>query len=94
MHCMAQHVGEFMSINGALLPFTQQGLEKYNDQVTRDYFRSSFHKGQECLTDIIKAEPYGVSRALDGRKNTKLHAASVVIKDITRLHVFCSFHFD
>ena len=45
MHCMMQHVGEFMSTSGALLPFTQQGLEKYNDTMTKDYFRSSSHKG-------------------------------------------------
>ena len=24
MHCMAQHVGDFMSTSGALLPFTQK----------------------------------------------------------------------
>ena len=47
MHCMMQHVGEFMDTSGALLPFTQQGLEKYNDTMTKDYFRSSSHKGQE-----------------------------------------------
>ena len=27
MHCMMQHVGQFMATSGALLPFTQQGLE-------------------------------------------------------------------
>ena len=51
-----QHVGEFMSTSGALLPFTQQGLEKYNDTMTKDYFRSSSHKGQECLTQILQKQ--------------------------------------
>ena len=56
MHCMMQHVGEFMSMSGALLSFTQQGLEKYNDMMTKDYFRSSSHKGQECLTQILQKQ--------------------------------------
>ena len=45
-----------MSTSGAPLPFTQQGLEKYNDQMTRDYFRSSSHKGLECLTQILQKQ--------------------------------------
>ena len=53
---MIQHVGEFMSTSGALLPFTQQGLEKYNDMMTKDYFCSSSHKGQECLTQILQKQ--------------------------------------
>ena len=56
MHCMMQHVGEFMTLSGAILPFTQQGLEKYNDTMTKDYFRSSSHKGQECLTQILQKQ--------------------------------------
>ena len=31
MHCMMQHVNEFMKTQGSILPFTQQGMEKYND---------------------------------------------------------------
>ena len=56
MHCMMQHVGQFMATSGALLPFTQQGLEKYNDVMTKDYFRSSSHRGQECLTQILQKQ--------------------------------------
>ena len=41
---------------GALLPFTKQGLEKYNDSMTKDYFRSTSHKGQECLTQILQKQ--------------------------------------
>ena len=38
MHCMMAHVGEFFTTHGALLPFTQQGLEKYDDTITKDFF--------------------------------------------------------
>ena len=53
MHCMAQHVSEFFSTHGSILQFTQQGLEKYNDIMTKDYFRSSSHRGVECLKQIL-----------------------------------------
>ena len=54
MHCMMQHVSQFMTVSGALLPFTQ-GLEKYNDTLTKDYFRSS-HRGQECLKQMLQKQ--------------------------------------
>ena len=38
---MSNHVGEFMTIHGSILPFTQQGLEKFNDIVTKQYFRAT-----------------------------------------------------
>ena len=51
-----QHVSQFMTLSGAILPFTQQGLEKYNDLVTKDYFRSSSHRVQECWTQILQKQ--------------------------------------
>ena len=56
MHCMMMCVNEIMQIHGALPPFTQHGLEKYNDRMTKDYFRSSSHHGQECLTQIMQKQ--------------------------------------
>ena len=47
---MANHVGEFLTLHGSLLPFTQQGLEKYNDITTKHYFRSTNHKGTQAFT--------------------------------------------
>lgn len=56
MHAMMMHVSQFMDIYGAILPFTQHGMEKYNDSVTKDYFRSSSHRGQECLTQVLQKQ--------------------------------------
>ena len=53
MHCMMMHVSQFISIHGAILPFTQHGMEKYNDVMTKNYFRASFHRGLDCLTQIL-----------------------------------------
>ena len=50
---MMQHVSQFMTVSGALLTFTQQGLEKYNDTLTKDYFRSTSHRGQEFLKQML-----------------------------------------
>ena len=55
-HVMICHVGEFMHIHGCLIYFTQQGLEKYNDTMTKDYFRSSSHKGEQALTQIMQKQ--------------------------------------
>ena len=55
MHCMMMHVSQFMSIHGAILPFTQHGMEKY-DVMTKDYFTVSSHRGLDCLTQILQKQ--------------------------------------
>ena len=39
MHAMMCHCGQFLRRHGALAQFTQQGLEKYNDRLTKMFFR-------------------------------------------------------
>ncbi len=56
MHCMMQHISEFMTAHGSILPFTQQGLEKYNDVMTKDYFRSTSHRTEESLVQIMQKQ--------------------------------------
>ena len=56
MHCTMMHVSEFMTLHGAILPFTHQGLEKYNDLMTKDYFRSTSHRGEQCLVQILQKQ--------------------------------------
>ena len=56
IHAMANHVSEFLSLHGSLLPFTQQGLEKYNDITTKHYFRSTNHKGTQAFTQIMQKQ--------------------------------------
>ena len=51
MHAMMMHVSQFMEIYGTILPFTQHGMEKYNDSMTKDKFRS-----QECLIQILQKQ--------------------------------------
>ena len=56
MHCMMQHVSEFMDTYGSILQFTQQGLEKYNDVMTKDYFRSTSHHNEQSLIQILQKQ--------------------------------------
>ena len=50
------YVGEFMQIHGSILPFTQQGLEKKNDVITKSYFRSICHQGETALRQILEKQ--------------------------------------
>ena len=40
MHALYAHVPQFLTLYKNLAYFTQQGMEKYNDTVSKDYFRS------------------------------------------------------
>ena len=54
IHAMANHTGEFMTVHGSILPFTQQGLEKFNDTMTKDYFRATCHRNEQALIQILQ----------------------------------------
>ena len=41
MHLLVSHIPQFLEMYGTLAPFSQQGLEKLNDNLTKDYFRST-----------------------------------------------------
>ncbi len=56
IHAMMNHVHEFMRVYGSILPFTQQGLEKLNHNVTKTYFRSSCHHGEAALQQLIEKQ--------------------------------------
>lgn len=56
IHAMANHFDEFLQLHGSLLPFTQQGLEKYNDLVTKQYFRASNHKTVQAFHQIMEKQ--------------------------------------
>ena len=53
IHTMVQHVPQFLELYGSIVPFTQQGLEKFNDITTKDYFRSSNHRKEEALRQVV-----------------------------------------
>ena len=54
IHAMFNHVGEFMRVHGSILAFTQQGLEKMNDVMTKHYFRATSHQNEKALMQIMQ----------------------------------------
>ncbi len=56
IHAMFNHVGQFMRIHGSILPFTQQGLEKLNDVMSKHYFRATSHQNEKALLQMIQKQ--------------------------------------
>ena len=53
MHAFSQHIPEFLKLYGNVYYFNQQGLDKYNDQCSKDYFRSTNHRNMEALRQML-----------------------------------------
>ena len=53
IHALVAHLHEFFQIHGAIVPFTQQGLEKLNDVYTHYFFRSNYHLEYEALKQLL-----------------------------------------
>jgi hypothetical protein len=53
IHTLYAHVPEFLSLYTNLECFTQQGMEKYNDITSKNFFRSSNHRGVSALEQIL-----------------------------------------
>ena len=39
IHALHSHVSQFLYLHGSIAPFSQQALEKYNDRLTKTFFR-------------------------------------------------------
>ena len=61
-----------MRIHGSIVPFTQQGLEKHNDVMTKVYFRASSHRGLQALRQIIEKRNQ-IEYFMDDTKRPKKH---------------------
>jgi len=53
MHVMVTHVPEFLKLYGCIAPFSQQGLEKLNDEITKSYFRCTNLHDVEALKQLL-----------------------------------------
>jgi hypothetical protein len=50
MHAFVAHVPEFLGIHGAIVPYTQQGLEKLNDSLTLwGVFIEKLKRSRKCF---------------------------------------------
>ena len=53
MHALVSHVPEFLKLYGNIEFFTQQGMEKYNDITSKNYFRSTNHQGVSAIKQLF-----------------------------------------
>lgn len=53
MHALRNHVPEILKLYSNIEHFTQQGMEKYNDKASKDYFRSTNHQGTDALEQLF-----------------------------------------
>lgn len=54
VHALYAHVPEFLSLYTNLEYFTQQGMEKYNDITSKNFFRLSKHRGVSALEQFFE----------------------------------------
>ena len=53
MHVLIAHVPKLLRDAGSLAKFSQQGLETLNDDITKHSFKSTNHKNEEALRQIM-----------------------------------------
>ena len=53
MHILVSHIPPFIKLYGSLACFSQQGLEKLNDEITNDYFSSTNKRNTESLVQLM-----------------------------------------
>ena len=53
MHALNAHIPEFLKLFRNIAYYTQQGMEKFNDRASKDYFRSTNHRGTNALKQLF-----------------------------------------
>lgn len=86
IHAMANHVHEFMTMHG-ILPFAQQGLEKYND-MTKEFFRATCHRNEDALIQILQKTGWSIYETVEPlQKSVSKYNAQIATKlDTISLH--------
>ena len=54
IHILVSHVPDFLRKYGSLAPFSQQGLEKLNDDLTKSFFSGTNHHDQNALQQMLQ----------------------------------------
>ena len=53
MHILVAHIPKFLKDIGSLAPYSQQGLDKLNDDITKDYFKGTNHRNKGALSQFM-----------------------------------------
>ena len=97
MHAFVMHVPQFLRMYKSLTFFNQQGLEKYNDECSKDFFRSTYHRDLEALKQMMLKqnrieflEVKGAKRMKDAYHCRNCNAIGHSIKTCTDKCSLCS----
>ena len=71
MHILVCHIAEVIKLNGNLSNFTEQGLEKLNDNVSKWYFRSTSFNKETVLRQVIQKQNRLRKLQFDGGEKTR-----------------------
>ena len=76
MHTFAYHIPKFIFLHGSLAPFSQQGLERLNDTITKDYFRSTNHRDGALQSLLKKLNRLEELRYTEERTHHQIHCCT------------------
>jgi len=54
IHILVSHMPDFLRLYGSLAPFSQQGLEKLNDDLTKSFFNGTNHHDLNALHQMLQ----------------------------------------
>lgn len=77
MHTLVHHIPEFISLHGSLAPFSQQGLERLNDVITKDYYRNTNHRNDALQSLIMKLNRLEELRDTEEQKPYRKHCCTL-----------------
>ena len=89
MHSLYAHVPEFLKLYQNLAYYTQQGMEKYNNTVSKDFFRSSNHREVSALKQLFlkKTQNTAFGSYWFGKGEGKLQLWTLQLLTIPSKHV-------
>ena len=77
MHTLVYHIPKFISLHGSLARFSQQGLERLNDIITKDYFRSTNHRNDALQSLMMKLNRIEELRDTEEQKQYQKHCCTL-----------------
>ena len=78
MHLLVSHIPQFLQLYSTIAPISQQGLEKLNDDLTKDYFRSTNHRDSDALKQrLLKLNRIEELSDRDCSRTKQIHVCKV-----------------
>ena len=77
MHVLVAHIPTFLEKFGSLAIYSQQGLEKLNDEITKAYFKSTNHHNKTAMIQImLKLNRLETLTDENYQRTTRMHTCS------------------